>query len=49
MLAETRFLVERHGELRQNFSYFIITYLSNLKVIGVAYLFGIAMELYTKV
>ena len=49
MLTETRFLVEWHGELRQNFSYFIITYLSNLKLIGVAYLFGIAMQLYTKV
>ena len=49
MLAETRFLVERQGELLQNFSYFIITYLSNLKVIGVAYLFGIAMLLHTKV
>ena len=49
MLAETRFLVERHGELRQNFSYFIITYLSNFKVIGVAYLSWIAMLLYTKV
>ena len=49
MLAETRFLVEWHGELRQNFLYFIITYLSNLKVIGVAHLFGIAMRLDTKV